>query len=113
MHELSLCRTIIDIINDRVERKKYTRVKKISLEIGSLAAIDESSLRFGFDVVAKGTIAEGAILDIIKIEAQAICGMCHKTVKLRHYYDACQNCGQFLSVVTQGEELRVKCMEVE
>ena len=113
MHELSLCRTILDVINDHTIGKNCKRVKRVALEIGQLAAVDQSALRFSFDVVTKGTIAANALLDIIEVEGQAICDVCHKTVKLKHYFDACQTCGNFSLSVTQGEELRVKFREVE
>lgn len=112
MHELSLCRSLFDIINEHVAGKPFKCVKKVTLEVGQLVAIDESTLRFGFDIIAKGTLAEGAVLDIITIEGQAICNACQQCVKLENYYDACQNCGQFSLTVTQGEELRIQSMEV-
>ena len=113
MHEFSLCRAIIDIINKHVAGKNCNYVKKISLEVGQLAGVDESALRFGFEAITKGTIAEHSILDIIGIEGRAICDTCQKTVKLKHYYDACQTCGHFSLTITHGEELRVKFMEIE
>lgn len=113
MHELSLCRSILDIVNEHITGKKCTSVKRISLEIGQLAAVDKSALRFGFEAISKGTIAERATLDIIEVEGEALCDTCQKTVKLKHYYDACQTCGHFSLTITQGEELRVKFMEIE
>ncbi|MCX7117352.1 MAG: hydrogenase maturation nickel metallochaperone HypA [Legionellales bacterium] len=113
MHELSLCRTVLDIINDHVSGTDYKQVKKITLDIGQLAAVDQAALRFSFDVVTKGTLAEHALLEIIEIEGMAFCDFCQKTVKLKRYDDACPSCGHFSLTVTQGEELRVKCMEVE
>lgn len=112
MHELSLCRNLLDIINAYAQGKPVKGITKITLEVGQLAAVDESALRFGFEMSAKGTLAENAVLDIIMVEGQALCNACHQHVKLRHYYDACQNCGQFSLTVTQGEELRIQSMEV-
>ena len=63
-------------------------------------------------MVTKETFAEGAVLDMITVEGRAICNACHRDVKLEHYYDACQYCGQFSLTVTQGEELRILSMEV-
>ena len=113
MHELSLCRTILEIINDHIHGKKVSRVKTVALEIGQLAAVDPSALRFSFDMVTKGTLAENALLNMVEIEGQAMCNVCQKTVHLQRYYDACEHCGQFSLTVTQGEELRVKFIEVE
>ena len=112
MHELSLCRSLLDIINEHAAGKPFKCVKKVTLEVGQLAAVDESALRFGFEIVTKGTLAEGAVLDIITVDGLAICNACHQCVKLENYYDACQNCGQFSLTVTQGEELRIQSMEV-
>jgi len=112
MHELSLCRAILDMVNEQTTGKNHTRVTKITLELGQLAAVDASALRFGFEAITKGTIAEDADLNIINIEGKARCETCQKTVTLKHYYDACDICGHFSLTVTQGEALRLKSIEV-
>lgn len=113
MHELSLCRMILEIVNKQVAEIKCQHVKKISLEIGQLAAIDERALKFSFNIAAVGTHAEHALLEIIKIDGQAFCEVCQKTVSMKHYYDGCEICGCFSLQVTQGDELRIKSMEVD
>lgn len=113
MHELTLCRTMLEIINEHVSEKNCRSVKKIVLEIGQLAAVDEAALRFGFEVICKETIAERASLEIIAVEARAICDACQKTVTLKQYYDACESCGHCSLSVIQGDELRIKFIEVE
>ena len=113
MHELSLCKAMLSIINNHVAGKSCTKVNVVVLEIGQLAAVDESALRFSFEVITKGTVAENARLDIIEVEGQANCSVCQKKVTLKRYYDACPICGNFSLIVIQGEELRVKFMEVE
>ncbi len=113
MHELWLCRSILEIIEQNARAKKCTRVRKVVLEIGELIAVEKNSLIFSFNVITTGTIAENATLQIIEVPGEAQCGSCQKKVPLRHYYDECQRCGSRLLKVTQGEELRVKSMEVE
>ena len=113
MHELSLCQSILSIINDHIAEKNYHRVLTVVLEIGQLAPIDESALRFGFEAVTKGTIVELAMLEIIKIEGLALCQPCQKTIQLERYQDACPLCGNFSLTITQGDALRIKSMEVE
>ena len=112
MHELSLCQSLLDIIYDHVAGKNFKSVKKVTLNVGQLAAVNEAALRLGFEMVTKGTLAEEAKLDIITIEGQAICNACHRNVKIEHYYDACQYCGEFSLTVIQGEELSIQSMEV-
>jgi hydrogenase nickel incorporation protein HypA/HybF len=61
MHELALTHEIVDIVckaaNDR-------RVHKVTLEIGRLSCVTPEAIEFCFDVVARGTLAEGARLEI-------------------------------------------------
>lgn len=113
MHELWLCKSILEIIKQNAVEKKCTRVTKIVLELGQLASVEKDSLIFSFNVVAEGTVAEYAELHIIDIPGEALCGSCQRTVPLRQYYDECQACGSHTLKVTQGEELRVKSMVVE
>lgn len=113
MHELSLCKNILEIVKDHVIGRKGARVKKIYLDVGQLSCVDHHALRFGFSVVAKGTVAEQAELAIKEIEGRAVCDGCQSTMLIKNYYDSCINCGSFSLTVIQGEELQVKSMEIE
>lgn len=113
MHELWLCKSILEIIKQNAVKKNCLRVTKIVLEIGQLAAVEKDSLIFSFNVITEGTVAENAELQIINIPGEAFCESCQKKVPLRQYYDECHSCGSHSLTVTQGEELRVKSMVVE
>lgn len=112
MHEMSLCESILDIIRDHALRDRFSRVRRISLEIGPLSSVEPEALRFGFDVVMRGTLAEGAALVIETPEAPAFCPCCLETVTIRHRLDACPNCGSDGLQMTGGQELRIREMEV-
>ncbi|VVC75529.1 Hydrogenase/urease nickel incorporation protein HypA [Aquicella siphonis] len=113
MHELWLSKNIIEIVLQSAAGRRQKRVKKISLEIGALAAVEPSALAFSFTVAARNTIANGAILEIISVPGKARCESCGKTVNISQYSDACDDCGGYALTVIQGEELRVKSMEAE
>ncbi|KTD23224.1 hydrogenase maturation nickel metallochaperone HypA [Legionella londiniensis] len=112
MHELSLCKNIINIINDHVKGDKALKVKKIALEAGLLTGVDHESLKFAFKIASQGTAAENAVLEIIPVEGFALCNHCQQKMPIAQYYDCCA-CGHFSWTVLQGEELKVKYMEVE
>ena len=61
MHELAIVHGIVEAVT---EKSGDTRILRIVLEIGRLTAVLPEALRFCFDVVAVGTTAEGATLDI-------------------------------------------------
>ncbi|AHE68027.1 hydrogenase maturation nickel metallochaperone HypA [Legionella oakridgensis] len=113
MHELSLCKNILEIIKQHVSGREGGRVKKICLEIGALTAVDHAALRFGFEVVSQGSMAEQAVLDIIEVQGMAICDSCQQRITIQNYYDSCTRCGHWQLTVMAGEELRVKYMEME
>ncbi|HHO69047.1 MAG TPA: hydrogenase maturation nickel metallochaperone HypA, partial [Gammaproteobacteria bacterium] len=83
------------------------------LEIGSLAGVEIEAMRFGFDVVMKGSLADGARLEIIERPGQAWCLPCAKAVAVAQRFDACPECGSHQLQVTGGEEMRIKELEVE
>lgn len=113
MHELSICRNILEMVTGWPVEKPYRRIKKIAVTMGQLAVIDPSALRFSFAVIAQGTVAEEAVLEIIFIPGQAVCGSCQETVAIKQYGEACSFCGSFSLQITQGETLQVQSMEVE
>ncbi len=113
MHELWICRNILEIIKEYAVKQNCTRVKMICLEVGELTMIDKQAILFNFDVISKGTIAENTILKFIDITGQAWCDACQTDVQINRYDQPCANCGGFLHNIKAGEELRVKSMEVE
>lgn len=113
MHELSLCRHIINTIEIQSAKFANARVKNIYLEIGLLAAVEKSALQFNFDILKKGTLLECASLHFLDISGEAICHICQKNVKIIQYQDPCPMCGQFSLTITKGQELRIKSVEVE
>lgn len=112
MHELWVCQNIIDIIKQAAAHKPGARVTRVRLEIGVLAAIDHASLTFCFSVAARDTVASDAVLEILTLPGVACCDSCGNVVNIVQYYDACDRCGSHALTVMQGEEMRVKSMEV-
>lgn len=112
MHELSLCQDILETIQRRTTNMDYSRIKSVTLEIGELSCVEKFSLLFSFDVIAKGTIAEHAILNINEIKAKAWCLICKIAVPVSQFYEPCINCGNLTGELVQGNELIVKSMEI-
>lgn len=64
MHELSLLRGLIHRIETIARKNGAKRVRAVRLKLGPLAHIEPGHLREHFIEAARGTIAEGARLDI-------------------------------------------------
>jgi len=113
MHEMSLAEGVLQVITDSAASNAFTRVKTVWLEIGALAGVEAEAMRFCFDAVVKGTLLEGANLEIIRTEGQGWCMACGKTVAIEQRYDACPLCGGYRVEATGGMEMRVKELDVE
>jgi len=113
MHEMAISESILGILEAEAKRQHFARVKTVWVEIGPLSGIEPEALRFTFDVVAKGTLAELALLQIIATQATAWCLACEQTVAITQRYEACPICGGHQLKVTTGEEMRIKELEVE
>jgi hydrogenase nickel incorporation protein HypA/HybF len=112
MHEMSLCESILDIIKDRAAEDHFTKVTRVCLEVGPFSSVEPEALRFGFDVVMRGSIADGAQLEIETPDGTAFCMTCLETVSIRHRLDLCPNCGSGALQMKSGEELRITALEV-
>jgi len=109
MHEMGITRNIVSIVAAHAKTQKVRRVK---LEVGKLSAVMPDALLFCFDVVAKGTVLEGAKLEIVEVVGQALCRDCGEQVELHEIVTACV-CGSRNLKRISGDELNIKEMELE
>ena len=84
------------------------RVRTVRIELGALAHVEPESLAFCFDAVTRGSVAEGAKLEITRTAGVAWCMPCGQRVALAHLGDACPRCGSHQLQVVAGEEMRVR-----
>ena len=113
MHEMSLCESLIGVIEDQATVHDYRRVSRVRLEVGTLACVEPEALRFCFDLVTRGTLADGAELQIIETKPEAWCLACSQAVSVLQRFDACPDCGSHQLQVSGGDQLRIKELEVD
>jgi hydrogenase nickel incorporation protein HypA/HybF len=112
MHEMSLAEGVLGAIEEAARAQRFAAVRTVRLEIGRLAAVEPEALRFAFDVIKRGGIADGAQLEIIDVAGTAWCMRCCTTVPLQARGDACPRCGSYQLQLASGTELRIKELEV-
>lgn len=113
MHEMSLCESVLAIIDRTAQRQGFRRVTAVWLEIGALSGVEPEALRFCFDAVTQGSLAEGARLEIIDAPGEAWCASCECNVTVSQWYDACPRCGRHTLSFVSGDQMRIKELEVE
>lgn len=113
MHELSLTQGVLNILEDYAKTNDFSRVKTVWLTIGQLSSVEPEAMTFCFDTVMKGTIADGAKLEIISEPGQAICIECGAETEINSHIAECPKCGSYKLHICGGDEMRVKELEVE
>ncbi|MBK1674539.1 hydrogenase maturation nickel metallochaperone HypA [Ectothiorhodospira shaposhnikovii] len=110
---MSIAESLIQLLEEQALAQQFSRVRKLWLEIGPLASVDVPSLQFCFEAVSRHTLAEAAVLEIIEVPGLAWCLGCEARVDIHQRFDACPKCGSYRLQVIQGDELRVKELEVD
>ena len=77
---------MLQLIEDSARQEEFSKVTVVWLEIGQLAGVDVEAMRFCFDAVTRGSLAEGANLEIIAIPGTAWCMNCSATVTCNEVY---------------------------
>ena len=112
MHEVSLCENIRETLEAEAVSQGFDRVTRIWLEVGALSCVEPEALRFGFDAVMQGSVAEGASLDIVAPPATGTCFACGATVTIPHRNAPCPECRESAVQLTGGDALKIKKVEV-
>ncbi len=108
MHEMAIAESMLEIVEATARGNAAARVAAVWLELGALSQIEPHALAFCFDAVARGSLAEGARLEIVTLPGEAWCMPCGDRVGLQHLGDPCPRCGSHQLEVVRGDEMRVK-----
>lgn len=107
MHELSLAGGVLQLVEDAHKRERFARVASLTLEVGMLAAVDVSALRFALSALSPGTLLEGAAIELVEKQGVAFCFGCAEQVEIASRSDPCPRCGAYQLQPTGGTELKV------
>jgi hydrogenase nickel incorporation protein HypA/HybF len=108
MHELSLLENVLEILEDHARRENFSKIIKVTLEIGKLSSVEPDALRFGFDVIMKDSLAENAELIISELNGLGLCRQCHRQTEMKTLYEPCLYCGSPFVKVIQGADMKIK-----
>jgi hydrogenase nickel incorporation protein HypA/HybF len=110
MHELSIADAVVRIAARHAAGRRVTRVE---VRVGHLRQVVPDSLAFAFELVAAGTVVEGAELVLEEVPAAGRCRTCGTESTLGRFPLRCAACGGLDLEVIRGEELLVDSLELE
>lgn len=103
----------MDSVLEVARSRGATRVHRIVLKIGALSGVEPEALRFAFEVVTQGTIAEGSELEVDSVPAQAYCSACDSLFEAQgSFILSCPGCGRLSADIRQGRELELSRLEM-
>ncbi len=110
MHELSISRSLIDAASARSEGR---RIVRLSVRAGVLRQVVPETLAWCFEIAARGTPCEGAVLDCERVPLRLRCARSHEWSPTDgELLFRCPRCGDVDSDVIAGEELSLDWIEV-
>lgn len=105
MHELSLCQSILGIV-DRARAGRT--VEAVELRIGQLRQVVPETLEFCWGLVTESTGLEGSLLEIDHIPVRLSCRSCGAETLVEHALVlTCSSCGGGDVALLAGEEMEV------
>ena len=89
-----------------------SRVHGLRLQVGTMSGVVPDALRFAFDLVCQGTIAEGATLEIESVPAACWCGTCQAEFECEDFVNECPRCQALSGELRRGRELALASVEM-
>jgi len=113
MHELSICLSLLQQVEQIARERGAVQVVGITLSIGPLSGVEPELLRHAYPLAAAGTVAEDAEL-IVKIADVVVrCSQCDTETTVVPNKLLCGSCGDFRTRVIAGDELTLMRVELD
>lgn len=113
MHELSIACSLVKAAIEEATRHRATHVVNLDVVLGALSGVEMESLRFCFPAVARGTMCEGAGLNVEIVPATGRCPVCLTTCEVCDFMAPCPNCAAWPLGIQGGREMTLRAVEVE
>lgn len=113
MHEYGIAQEMLKIALDYAAKNSAQRITAFHIEMSALADESEESLRFHFDHVTRGTIAEGARVEISRVPMPAKCLDCGNDFAFTTPTTMCPRCSSSRIRALPQDEFRLTSIEIE
>jgi hydrogenase nickel incorporation protein HypA/HybF len=109
MHELSLCRSIVDIVNRHADGRD---VRAVHLRVGQLRQIVPDTLVFCWGLMNENTPLAGSALEVESVAAEIRCRTCSTTTTISQPILVCSSCTGTDVEIVAGEEFLITTLDL-
>lgn len=113
MHELSICQSMISIVESTMKEHPGATLRRIFLDVGQGSTIEPTLLREAFAIITAGGPLEGVELAIRDIPITGRCRACGETFEYHEVALGCPACGSLDIVIDTGMELDIRELEID
>lgn len=113
MHELSITEHLLADCIREAEAMNASRIRTIRLCIGQLRGIVPECIQIYLDMLAEGTIAEGARIESETPPVRVHCLDCGQDGDITPHHLECPHCGSLRLKLLSGKEFYIKSLEVD
>jgi len=113
MYELAVAENILQMALWQASKVGADRIADLHLALGQLSSIVVSVVQSHWEVISRGTPAEGARLHFRRVPTQVQCLACDRRYAPQNGDLACPSCHSTRVKVTAGDEFRLEAIDVE
>lgn len=113
MHELSLVASVFEVLEEQARAHGAVGVSRVVLRIGVMSGVVPDLLESAFEIYKKGTLAESARLEIIRVPVRVRCPDCGGESVREDADFRCAACGSRRVEIVEGRELVVETIDLE
>ncbi len=109
-----LSQRALEIIEQQAQQAGARRVTGVWLKVGAFSCVEASALTFCFELVCRGTLAEGCELHIAEQQAECWCDRCQQYVHLvSQHVRRCPHCNNDQLQIVADDGLQIQRLELE
>jgi hydrogenase nickel incorporation protein HypA/HybF len=105
MHEASLASSLLEVVESTAAQHRLTRVTGLVLRVGALRMVVPELLETAFEMASRGSLAEGARMEIVPVPVVARCRACDAHAEVQDWVFTCPGCGSGDTFLESGREL--------
>ncbi|WP_371783956.1 hydrogenase maturation nickel metallochaperone HypA/HybF [Streptosporangium subroseum] len=90
VHEFGIAEAILTAVEKRADGR---RVQRARVQAGALLRITEPAINHAFAMVAEGSLAEGAQVELVVVPVSLTCRSCERTATSVDPFAVCPGCG--------------------
>lgn len=110
MHEFGIMETVL---RDAEAAAEGARIRALKVRVGPLSGVVVESLRFAFESMAPGSVAEGAQLVVEETRPEFRCPDCGCVYQTPVGEYRCPQCGSPRGELVAGNEMELDSIEVQ